>query len=499
MNANQYFAKYPGITRGEKHQISYLLQKVGNVHIHLMEAENGGMGPAQFIEYLKGQTVGMGDIMVRPDPQPKKADPVLRAEPLPRQAEPQVIDAKAVNEEPRVIAPDFTPEPAPDIPSAHPKRRGLKIGLPKVSLPKLGNPFAHFRKERSEGASSHDEEPKEPRESIFARAFKSKWVKVTGAVIAVIVLLMVVIAVVGVPSGDGASLPSLDPTQQFTPPELPKSFLPVDLANASWFSPTQVIIVLIFLMLGFANYRDAKQRGQISDFYATIIGFVLIVSSGFVSSLLKGPLAWLQLNDFQLVYFTSALMVAISFVLVWEVSRQGGVDYSPLGDYVTSIAGWALLVGSLGAIGVVLNTPKAPVLPFSQVSTLFVLKQYPLIWMSLTVYVLLVLGAFIYGSEILRMSRTLNAKEMTGTILTSFVGLLAYPSIRIFMGWEPIQAFLAAIALASLTGLVAVRAGAVSPLTTGETRTSNAVTLPWDKLAFQLTVGLLLITLIGKV
>jgi len=331
-----------------------------------------------------------------------------------------------------------------------------------------------------------------------------KWI---GMGLAVVLALVLLLGILRTPGGPPSTV-SVNPTtttqapQQttpFLPPAIPE-FRPIDLLNAPWQSPVQMMIVLSVLLIGFANYRDAKQRGQVDDFTATVWAVAKIVSATFIASLLRGPLSSKGFNDQQLLFFTSTVLLVWAFIEVYEASKQGGADYSPLGDLLITIAGWGLIFGTIGAVEYVFGIPKAPVLPFGQVETLFVLKRYSEIWMSLAIYALLAAGVYVYGREVVQLTAKMtDAKEIAGTVATSFVGLIAYPLIRIFAGWTPIQSFAAALTAALLTGLVAVRVGITSPVTTGEGRIPSGVVIPWDKLAFQLSVGLLAITLLGTV
>jgi hypothetical protein len=332
-----------------------------------------------------------------------------------------------------------------------------------------------------------------------------KWIGMGLAVVLALVLLLGILRTPGGPPSTTSINPAPTTTQApqqttpFLPPSIPE-FRPIDLLNAPWQSPVQMMIVLSVLLIGFANYRDAKQRGQVDDFTATVWAVAKIVSATFIASLLRGPLSSKGFNDQQLLFFTSTVLLVWAFIEVYEASKQGGADYSPLGDLLITIAGWGLIFGTIGAVEYVFGIPKAPVLPFGQVETLFVLKRYSEIWMSLAIYTLLAAGVYVYGREVVQLTAKMtDAKEIAGTVATSFVGLIAYPLIRIFAGWTPIQSFAAALTAALLTGLVAVRVGITSPVTTGEGRIPSGVIIPWDKLAFQLSVGLLAITLLGTV
>jgi len=154
----------------------------------------------------------------------------------------------------------------------------------------------------------------------------------------------------------------------------------------------------------------------------------------------------------------------------------------------------------VGAIQYVLSIPSGPVLPFSQVQTFFVLKQYNQIYMSLAVYGLLLASILIYGEELIRFVQKMKEpKEIAGTLSTALIGLIVYPILRLFIHWTPLQAFFTALAAAMITGLVAVRVGIITPVAAGEGRIASGVEIPWDKLALQLAIGIFLIVLIGRV
>lgn len=487
----KYLKAHPEIRKAGQARLEYLLQRVEDRDSLLEQALDEGVGPDVLMAALqKGIVksrvpVKAEDEEVGGNKEENKPESVPATHPGQRTGPPKVE------------------KPQGPIPGSKPGGFFGKFKLPKISIP---NPFRNKAKDQPGKEEKDVDESKErvPFGKKLRNFFTGKWLKIGGGIVLGIIILVFVTSYFGaVPEGispEGISPEVQTPLPAFSPPSIPQTLRPVDLANASWFSPVQIMIILSVLLVGFANYRDAKQRGQVDDFMSTVWGVVKIVSAGLVATLLKGPLSGKYADYPQLLFWVSLVLFVWAFEQVYRASKQGGTDYTPVADLLVTVAGWGLIFGTLGAVQYVFSIPKAPVLPLYQVQTFFVLKHYDKIWMSLAVYTLLAAGVFIYGEEVVRLtSKMTDAKDIAGTISTSFVGLVAYPLVRIFAGWTPIQAFLAALACAMLTGLVAVRVGITTPVTTGEGRIPSGVVIPWDKLAFQLATGLLVITLLGRV
>lgn len=182
---------------------------------------------------------------------------------------------------------------------------------------------------------------------------------------------------------------------------------PLDLQSNDWFKEIQVLFLIEVIGLTFALVADAKIRKQWLDAIVPFLAFLMVV-------FLPGGAA-----------LGSWGVLAVALVSVLIVTFMGGIDYSPLGTFLIMVgAVGGLIFNKIEAVESAFSIVTAPILPLTQMWTLFKLQAWEIFYFPLTVYILLSLGLVLAVLEAVRPSEDKNPRW--GTVIGGSVGVVVF-------------------------------------------------------------------------
>lgn len=304
---------------------------------------------------------------------------------------------------------------------------------------------------------------------------------------------------------DATLNPQAQSTQTAQAPEfvMPAAPTPnaIDIANAKWLSPVQIIIAVMAALVILGLFLDARERGQVSDAWLTMIGIFLVMGVGIFVTLFKGALEP-RFTESDTVWIVSLVLTIVAFALVLYAVFSDGFDATPLGSFLTMLAVGVLFLGTVGALQNLLGFSSSPVVPLNQLWVYLQLKKVDLIWSSLFCYIALIAGIAIFGEEIIRTTLQIHKTgEKFYSAFASVAGLIAYAALRLLAPtWPYLATFGTALAVAVIAATMHPEFGTTGgAMGEGEKRIRGGLIPPWDKVSFQLTIGLLLIALTGMI
>ncbi len=526
----QYLKEHPEVGPAGQARLKFLLNKVDNPDGLLKQALEGNVGPDKLMPALQkgivqsrrvdepttSRTVGLGNRQaVFPA---KKAD--------------DEVDDENENEE---EDPDEeTPE---SVPPTHPGQEnrppsyGRGYAKSKGDAPKTGKKnFLTGLTDRLPWNKDKDDskEPKTEGTSLIGRTkdkvndiFSNKWLRIGGLVVFGIIILLCALWFFGIgifnPNAGyytqttqlSQSQPLEVTPQYLTKPSEPTQLLPIDLHHADWYSVAQYTIVLFWILILIGVGADAYNRHQMDDFFWLVAGVILVVAHKFFETLVVGflgPGTWLNFNlDTQLPWVIALALTIFALASITAAALSGGLDLTPVAGFFTLVGGSALVIGNIGAFQTLFGIADSPVLPLDQTITLLSLKQYSVIGMSVATYVVLTLGLLLY---IIEMIRTIVEAKADGWkkflyAVTSATGLIVFFLFKNLLLSFNIPPFLVVIfcLMAAISAAFALRLQKKTdiPLQEGQVTLRTGWIPPFDKVAVQLAIGLLMITLTGRI
>ncbi len=282
-------------------------------------------------------------------------------------------------------------------------------------------------------------------------------------------------------------------------PPAPQS-QPLDIPGASGLRVLQWFITIAIVVSMWANFRDAKQRGQTLDAVVAILAAGLIMATPFFSVKFQ---TWVQPR------FFSWVVITVSLGFVAFVCYDSGKDFTPLSSFLKIVAGSAMLFGSLGAIQIAFNIPDASVLSLWQIIIVASNGEFSKIWLSLIIYAILLGSLAISTRELGNKTRRLKTDgEKIGSLLRSQAGIMVYVMLRVLAGrnlftlqnW-PLLSFLIAAILAAYIISLRQEEGPAGPIQMRQDATQIPTQwhIPWDRLDIQAGEAILWIALFGFV